>query len=442
MAIECVCPSCGQTFRVKDAHRGSRAKCPGCRTDVVVEGRRVQDYDVFISYANQDKNVADAICAALEQNGIRCWIAPRDVPAGRIWGEAIIDAIADSRVMVLVFSAHSNRSDQVVREVERAVAKGVVIIPFRIDEAVMSGSMEYFLSAYHWLDALTPPLKKHIRSLSARVGDLLNKPPESPPEPPPDVPQGFVDLPGGVKMEIVHIPPGTFMMGSPESEPTSARNERPQHSVTITRGFWLGKYPVTQAQWLAVMPKNPSRYKGDNRPVDAVPWYGCQKFIDELSARGQRRFRLPTEAEWEYACRAGSTATWHFGDDASQLHRYAWFSGNGGACLTSSARGNPMPGGCMTCMAMFGNGVKTCMMWISTRIVRPKTHAAIRVMTSASCVVAHGRVHPRNAGHLVAIGSLRPGEAALLASGWLCQASGQCEPQTNCLTPTGHVCPS
>src|SRR2546423_247303 len=110
-------------------------------------------HDVFISYAHQNKTIADAICGSLECRGIRCWIAPRDVQPGQSWGGAIIAAIRNSRVMVLVFSESSNRSPQVLREVERAVNRGIAVIPFRVEDIAPSDDFEYFISTQHWLDA-------------------------------------------------------------------------------------------------------------------------------------------------------------------------------------------------------------------------------------------------------------------------------------------------
>lgn len=122
-------------------------------------------HDVFVSYSHKDKPVADAVVAGMENRGIRCWFAPRDITPGSSWGEAIINAIEDSSIMVIILSGNSNRSSQVVREVERAVANNVIIIPFRIENIDPTGAMAYFLSTEHWLDAITPPLDKHIQKL-------------------------------------------------------------------------------------------------------------------------------------------------------------------------------------------------------------------------------------------------------------------------------------
>jgi len=130
-------------------------------------------HDVFVSYSQADKAVADAVVARLEQDGIRCWMAPRDITPGTSWGEAIVASIADSQIMVLVLSAHSNRSRQVIREVQRAVADDVIILPFRIENIDPTGAMAYFLGTEHWLDALTTPVDRHIDRLRRTVGTLL-----------------------------------------------------------------------------------------------------------------------------------------------------------------------------------------------------------------------------------------------------------------------------
>ena len=130
-------------------------------------------YDVFISYASKDKIVADAVCARLEFSGIRCWIAPRDITPGTSYGEAIIDAIHGAKVMVLVFSSHANSSGHIPKEVERAVSNGVSIIPFRIEDVAPGKSLDYFIGSVHWLDAMTPPLEKHLDDLASTVHKLL-----------------------------------------------------------------------------------------------------------------------------------------------------------------------------------------------------------------------------------------------------------------------------
>src|SRR4029434_679147 len=129
-------------------------------------------------------------------------------------------------------------------------------------------------------------------------------------------------------MPFVLVPAGEFLMGSADG----ADDERPVHTVRISQPFYLGQYAVTQAQLQAVMESNPSQFTGDpNRPVEQVSWEDVQEFIRRLHAReGGAAYRLPTEAEWEYAARAGSTTAYCFGDDPRQLREYAWYSENSG----------------------------------------------------------------------------------------------------------------
>jgi len=127
-------------------------------------------------------------------------------------------------------------------------------------------------------------------------------------------------LPGGVRMEFVWIEAGTLLMGSPESDDMASDGEKPEHRVTISRGFWLGKYEITQRQWESVMGNNPSFFRGKNRPVEQVSWEDVQGLISKLNrSAGSSVYRLPTEAEWEYACRAETTTRWSFGSDNSTL---------------------------------------------------------------------------------------------------------------------------
>jgi formylglycine-generating enzyme required for sulfatase activity len=135
-------------------------------------------HDVFISHSTSDKAVADAVCAGLENAGIRCWIAPRDVQPGRSFGGEIARAIKNSKAMVLIFSAHSNNSEQVLREVQLSVTAHLHIVQFRIEDVLLNDDLSYFLSTPHWLDALTPPLENHIDRLETALGVLLGTPVE------------------------------------------------------------------------------------------------------------------------------------------------------------------------------------------------------------------------------------------------------------------------
>jgi formylglycine-generating enzyme required for sulfatase activity len=143
-----------------------------------------------------------------------------------------------------------------------------------------------------------------------------------------------VDLGGGVKMDFVLIRAGTFRMGSDRGDP----DELPIHQVTITKPFYMDVYEVTQAQWKALMGNNPSHFKGDDLPVESVSWTDCQSFLAKLKEKLPRGMtcRLPTEAEWEYACRAGSTTEYCDGDGEGFLYRGAWY------CRNSEGKTHPV----------------------------------------------------------------------------------------------------
>ena len=137
-----------------------------------------------------------------------------------------------------------------------------------------------------------------------------------------------------VTLEMIYIPSGTFTMGSPQGELGRSSDEGPRHRVTVAE-FSMGEYPITQAQWRAVaslpqvereLDPAPSRFKGDNRPVEQVNWHEAMEFCARLSADSQRQYTLPSEAQWEYACRAGTTTAFHFGDTITP--RQANYEGN------------------------------------------------------------------------------------------------------------------
>ena len=126
-------------------------------------------------------------------------------------------------------------------------------------------------------------------------------------------PSGRIYTVSSINYKMVYISPGTFMMGSPSGEPKRDSDER-QHKVTLTNGFYMGTTEITQIQWREIMGSNPSKFKGDNRPVEKVSWNDCREFIRKLNQQeGGNKYRLPTEAEWEYACRAGTTTPFFTG---------------------------------------------------------------------------------------------------------------------------------
>ncbi|MEM7659045.1 MAG: formylglycine-generating enzyme family protein [Bacteroidota bacterium] len=172
-----------------------------------------------------------------------------------------------------------------------------------------------------------------------------------------------VSLPGGDSLAFQWVLPGSFWMGSPEVELDRDGDESPQQEVEIEQGFYLGTFEVTQGQWQAVMGKNPAIFQQGadhlQRPVESVSWKDCQRFIDRLNQLGLGFFRLPTEAEWEYACRAGTKTRFYWGDDStgSQVHQHAWANSRSMAITHPVGQKPPNPWGLYD---MIGNVWEWC----------------------------------------------------------------------------------
>ena len=250
-------------------------------------------HDVFISYSTADKPVADAVCAGLEQRGLSCWIAPRDIVPGLDWGAAIIDAINGAKVMVLIFSASANSSKQIKREVERAVSKGVSIIPLRIEDVPLGKTLEYFISSEHWMDALSRPVEPHVERLNTAIRALLARPSKavdtgvriareatgahphpSPPPPPPPSASSVVAPP--IRPAAPIIPPAAVPAPA-AAKPARIRPFQLGVAAAVILGILvaLGVFKSSPPQVLSV--QFPGRIWANSTPASGVVFFRTKK---------------------------------------------------------------------------------------------------------------------------------------------------------------------
>lgn len=164
-----------------------------------------------------------------------------------------------------------------------------------------------------------------------------------------------------ISVEFVLIPAGKFYMGSPLDEVDRFGDEGPRHIVHIENSYYLGRYEIIQKQWREVMGDNPSNFKGDDLPVENISWNDVQVFIHKLNEKEEtNKYRLPSEAEWEYACRAGTTTRYSFGNDSSKLGEYAWYDDNSYSKTHPVGQKTPNPWGLYD---MHGNVWEWCQDW-------------------------------------------------------------------------------
>lgn len=181
-----------------------------------------------------------------------------------------------------------------------------------------------------------------------------------------DPPKEFTN---SIGIKFVWIAPGTFVMGSPREEKERKENEGPQHKVKLTKGFYMGVHTVTQKQWQTVMGENPSRFKGEGSlPVESVSWDDCQVFIKKLWEKDKKPYRLPSEAEWEFCCRAGTTTPFHFGetistDQANYCGEGVYGNGKKGVCRKKTTPVGSFPANAWGLHDMHGNVYQWCQDW-------------------------------------------------------------------------------
>jgi len=272
---------------------------------------------VFVSYAHKDGHLVYPEIKGLHESGVRIWF-DGGIDPGNEWPEDIGKALLKAQMFLVFITPSSVESQNVRNEINFAINKKKPFLAVHLQETQLPVGLElrmgdiqailkYRMTEENYNKKLLytfSAILKHQKTEENYNKKLLSTFPES-----------VVEEQKKTEIEMVLIPAGTFLMGSPESEEVRLDNET-QHEVTLTNPFFMGKYPVTQEQWESVMENNPSvRTKGAKLPVTDVSWEDCQEFIKKLNDKTKGSYRLPTEAEWEYACRAGTSTAYSFGDN-------------------------------------------------------------------------------------------------------------------------------
>ena len=336
-------------------------------------------HQVFISYASEDSAAAQAVCGALENSGIRCWIAPRDIAAGTNYPAAIVDAVESATALVLILTKDAGASRNVQSEVEQAFQAGKGLLPFRLNAAAMPASLDYFLSPTQWLDApegCTPANLKRLVDATAQVlaGGQIRRADPLPPWwrtwkiaaagaalitmgglayikwPRPAIPPAPIPAPSQPSLSAsvkatpkqpdaspqplppktrinpkdgqtyVWIPPGEFVFGCSDGDIHCEKNEPSQQEVRIAKGFWIGRTEVPAASYVAYAKKRGLDLRTTDAnllPMTGVTWKQAQDYC--IAGGG----RLPKESEWEYAARGGVDRAAY-----GSLPKIAWYEAN------------------------------------------------------------------------------------------------------------------
>ena len=287
---------------------------------------------IFISYAQDQahgQRLAEQVQQQLHGAGFAVFRDVSGVIPGTKWAHEIERQLKASELVVLVVSAKALNSNWVFAEYDMALEHAIPIIPVFAETLSAPLWLRHlqrldFSSQADW-QGLVQAINQHIQQPSASPQPVRTLQPKQPPSAwanasGDDQYGHYADLNvKGVIQRFRWLKPGTFLMGSPLSEPERGDNEF-QHEVTLTQGFWLADTVCTQALWQTVMGNNPANFQGDkNNPVEKVSWDDAQGFIKKLNSLAPGlHLRLPTEAEWEYACRAGTSTRYSFGNDITK----------------------------------------------------------------------------------------------------------------------------
>ena len=302
--------------------------------------QRTSPLRIFLCHSSGDKAEVRNLYQRLSSNGFDPWLDEEKLLPGQEWELEIAKAVQTSDIIIVCLSHKAiTKAGYVHKEIKYALDEAekqpegtIFLIPLKLEEC----NVPERLQRWHWVNLFEEKgYERLMSSLRLRAGTITSGIDSEPnlilrPEEVTSVKENET-LINTIDMEFVLIQPGEFDMGSPANETGRYDDEGPVHHVTISEAFYLGKYEVTQEQWHEVIGYNPSYFKGDDLPVENVSWDDVQEFIKKLNNKeNTHKYRLPSEAEWEYAARAGTTTRYSFGDDDSELGEYAWYSENSG----------------------------------------------------------------------------------------------------------------
>jgi len=307
--------------------------------------------DIFISYSSMDAEIANNICNYLEKKGLTCWIAPRDIRAGYVFGAEIVGAIKTCKVLVLVYSNHSNLSKHVANEIDRAFANGKIIIPFKIEETPLCDGFEYYLSNKHWINAVNDPqshfvnllnhCKSHCniqpkeldnfrgQSFHPDLNDFHNSKPKT--ENKLNKPKAERDIFEMILKNMVEIPQGSCSLQVYRDYLASCIPMTTGR--TFIQSFQISKYAVKVIEFKMFcdeisieMPPKPRWGWNDHHPIVNITWNEAVEYCNWLSIKLGKTVRLPSYAEWEYVSEEGIGR--NYSGNSIGLESFAWYKNN------------------------------------------------------------------------------------------------------------------
>jgi len=296
-----------------------------------------EQFDVFLCHNSEDKPQVKEIGEKLKEYSLKPWLDIWELRPGHSWQDILEEKIEEIHAAAVFVGKNGLgpwQKQELKAYLREFVNRNCPVIPILLADTPEKPQLPLFLRGLTWVDFRTSdpdPMNQLIWGITGKRPQLTNSSP-SPPAPqssPFPVPSSQVLtelLPGNIKLEMIKIPAGSFLMGTEEAEVIRLnkeygtdwyKNEMPQHRVNLQE-FYLGKYPVTQEQYQSIMGNNPSHFQDNlKNPVENISWNNAQEFCQKLSDKTGKKYRLPSETEWEYACRAGTTSSFYFGETIS-----------------------------------------------------------------------------------------------------------------------------